>query len=936
MKFTQMNDRIQMSNVMFHRYMKYVYQLLMILLIGYFPLSAQEIQTKVTIQSQAISLKEVFYQIEKQTGYSIAYEQSEVNLGKVISLSLTHADVEYALKEILKGTGYTYKISGYHIVISQTKEHQESEESNNSPKKERRTLSGRVLEKHTNRPIEYTTISLLTDPSKGGITDSLGYFTIKNVPIGTLDIKVSTLGYKPIVVSNQSFDPTKTLTLSVVLDPNSYSLKEVVVTSSYSPDQLIRSSGMGFVPMDKTTIKNIPVIFGEADVIKALQTQPGVVGGIESLAGMYVRGGNGDENLYMLDGNPLYQINHFGGLFSTFNTEMIDHVDFYKSAFPARYGGRLSSVVNVQTKDGDMQTFHGTAMLGLTSGSLQVEGPIVKNKTSFNASVRRSWFEAISVPAFAIINSGKKRKETTMRYAFMDVNVKLKHIFNSRSHAYLNFYWGDDYLKFGKDINEDNDSGWFKGGDLSRLQWGNLLVSPHWVYSFSDVLSGNFSASYTHYASDLKRLVYERQEDKEEKTIENTSIENTHENGLEDYRVRADFNWAPASSHTVRFGADYTHHRYRPESSKTVSLKQEEEAIVGSGKEVLSADEIGVYIEDDWNANSFFSLNAGIRTSYYQIRKESFLSFEPRLSMRLLLSPIMSVKASYSRMRQYVQQVSESYMSLPTDYWIPVLKMQKPMLSDQLSAGLYYNLNNQYSFSLEGYYKWMNYLLDYKEGYNYLPSTTHWENKLTSGKGTGYGLDFIVRKETGRITGHIGYGLMWANRKFDEIDGGKTFPAKFDNRHKINILANYKISDKVELNVGWTYMTGNRMTVAIENYQDMHTAGIPPALAPTNPFFTTSYPGINYYERRNNVRLPAYHRLDVGINIFRPKKNGRMGIWNVSIYNVYSRMNPIAVTKDAMYSSYSGFSPAEIEWNNNFQTLGLLPIIPSVSYTYKF
>lgn len=263
-------------------------------------------------------------------------------------------------------------------------------------------------------------------------------------------------------------------------------------------------------------------------------------------------------------------------------------------------------------------------------------------------------------------------------------------------------------------------------------------------------------------------------------------------------------------------------------------------------------------------------------------------------------------------------------MSLPTDTWMPVSKKLRPLVSDQVSAGAYYNLHNDYSFSVEGYYKWMNHILDYKDGYNFLPSFIGWEDKLAQGKGWSYGVELIARKETGRVTGWLGYGLMWADRQFAEINDGKRFPAKFDNRHKLNVVANWKLSDKVELTGSWTFMTGNRLTASFENYEDLGQAHFPSDVAPIPPFMNTPG-GLEYFTERNNFRLPAYHRLDLGINIYRPKKNGRMGIWNISIYNVYCHMNAITLKKRFWYN-----------YDCYFETMSILPIIPSVSYTYKF
>ncbi len=340
--------------------------------------------------------------------------------------------------------------------------------------------------------------------------------------------------------------------------------------------------------------------------------------------------------------------------------------------------------------------------------------------------------------------------------------------------------------------------------------------------------------------------------------------------------------------------------------------------------------EAGVYAEDDWTLSSAVRLNAGLRFSLFNVQGKTYTGLEPRVSLRWLLDDNLSFKASYSRMNQYVHLISNSFISLPTDAWMPVTRKLKPLISDQVSAGFYYNLNKEYNFSVEGYYKTLDNLLEYRDGHTFTPSFVNWEDKLTAGEGSSYGAEFMVRKETGRTTGWVGYGLSWSDRQFDELNQGARYPARFDNRHKLNIVVMHKISPKVELSAAWSYASGNHVTLSLENYYENGTG------SPTNNdnHYMDASESIDYYEGRNNYQLPAYHRLDLGIKIYRPKKKGRMGIWTVSIYNVYSRMNPFMIYKSDKTvpdpgSSYGKNVPV-------FKTIGIMPIIPSISYTYKF
>jgi len=705
-------------------------------------------------------------------------------------------------------------------------------------------------------------------------------------------------------------------------------LNEVVVTGSSKAQNYVQTPQMGVIKLSQNEIKNIPTLFGEADVVKAFQMQPDVSAGTEGLAGMYVRGGNNDENLFLINGNSLYQVNHLGGLFSAFNSEAIESVDFYKSAFPAYYGGRLSSVMDVHTKSGNMQEYHGSIMVGLISGNLNIEGPIIKNKTSFAVSIRRSWLDLLATPAIAILNKKQEKegKKTIGQYAFTDLDLRIDHIFNDRNRMYFDLYGGRDALKFGeKNFSSDLDD-YYEDENRNDISWGNWLFSIGWKHQFNHSLNLDLNTSFTRYKS-VMEFYSNNIESNNGDTVNQRNYNKTSENGIDDVGIHANFDYNPADNHQLNFGIGFINHSFLPENtrlfSKIDSISEER-----TMNDKLYGNELDIYFEDNWKVSSFFQLIGGLRLNLFNIRGKFYFALEPRISSRLLISPVVSLKASYARMSQFEQQLNESYINLPTDPWIPLSKNFKPLTSDQISAGLYFDFRNIYSFGVESYYKWMNNLIDYKDGYNYLSYSTSWEDKLTSGSGQSYGFELIANRYAGRLTGYFGYGLMWNNRLFAEINNGLKFPAKYDNRHKINIVANWKQNKRLEINMSWTYLTGNRMTLALENYPDLSSSGFPSNLAPNYPYQNSW--GIDYYNTRNNVRLPAYHRLDVGLNIYVPHKKGRMGIWNISIYNAYCRMNPIVIQRNAI-NVFTGQKS-----NPQFQALGIIPLIPSVSYTYKF
>lgn len=770
--------------------------LLIILIIFGFQSSAWGQAPTLSIEAKQEPIQEIMKKIEHQTGMTFSYDPSILKGISRITFKSDNQSISECLTRLFQKLPLSYQINGTHIIL----------------KKRPRsvTISGFVRDKATT---EYLIGASVYDSrtQRGTATNNHGFFSL-TLPVGVVRLETSYIGYGRF---SHTFQPLERDTVMEILLESGEALAEVVVTGSNDTQNPIQAPQMGTIKITRKMIKTIPTLFGEADVIKALQTQPGVSAGTEGLAGMYVRGGNGDENLYMIDGIQLYQVNHLGGLFSAFNAEALKDVDFYKSAFPARYGGRLSSVVDVHTKDGNMKEYHGSAMLGLTSGNLNFEGPIIKNRTSFNASFRRSWLDGLSAPGLAIYNKIQKKngEKFSARYAFTDLNLKVNHHINDRSQAYVNFYFGQDFLKGGSsEFSVGDDITPFENKDFGKMRWGNIALSSGWSYVFNNKMFGTVTLAYSHYQSKLKQETSQYYGTEGDKDYSSRFIETSTRNGINDFGVHANFDYIPTPAHHIRYGTDYLYHRFSPEYIEEKTSENLSPTKRTTGDERLSANELAVFAEDDWAISSIVRVNAGLRLNMYNIQKKTYVSLDPRLSVRFLLTR---------------------------------------------------NL-----------------------------------------------------KETGCITGWIGYGLMWSDRQFDEINNGKRFPAKYDNRHKLNIVANWKINEKLELTGSWTFMTGNRVTVAFENYEDLGLTPVPPLLPEG---------GLDYFTERNNVRLPAYHRLDLGINIYRPKKNGHLGIWNISVYNAYCQMNPITIHKRSW-----------INYSHYFETLSLLPIIPSISYTYKF
>lgn len=897
------------------------------------PLSGQQQATmpRVTLDVKQVAIAEVLKDIEKQTGLSFTYESNLLRGVPAVTLKMEDQPLEVCLRRLFEATQISYQISGKFVILKR--------------KARQVTISGFIRDKASDESLIGASVF---DPISrvGTASNNYGFFSLKLMP-GDVSLQVSYIGYNSRLFKFDGLDRDTTLT--VLLDGSAV-LKEVEVVGSEERRPVLNTQ-MGALEVNQQTIKMTPVMFGESDIIKTLQLTPGVSAGTEGFAGMYVRGGNVDENLFLIDGNPVYQINHVGGIFSAFNAEAIRGMEFLKGGFPARYGGRLSSVVDVHTKEGNMKEYHGAASVGLISGNLSLEGPIVKDKTSFMVAFRRTWLDVLTAPALAIVNSINKKDgdKAKMRYAFHDLNVKLNHRFSDRSQLFVSLYNGNDVLKGGyEEFNStyEQDQPKYSDDNMSYLRWGNLMATAGWTYVFNNQLFGKLSGVFTQYRSTIKQTrdyVYGNPGDAD---YETSNSETSSTTSIMDFGLRSAFDYLPSSSHHIRFGGDLLMHRFRPEYSRTKSFDLNEMDTTRLGavysNELLWAHELSAYAEDDWTLTPTLRANVGLRFSLFNIDNNTYTGFEPRASLRWLLRKNLSLKASYSRMNQYIHLVANSYMSLPTDAWMPVTNRLKPLNSDQFSLGLYYTLNDEYDFSVEGYYKKLNNLLEYRDGYSFMPTFTSWEEKMAMGKGRAYGAEFMVRKQVGKTTGWVGYALSWADRQFDELNGGKRFPSKYDNRHKLNIVVMHKLSPKVELTGAFSFASGNRMTLALENYESINLVH-----EDLYHVYYTTTRELDLYGERNNYQLPAYHRLDVGINIYRPKKKGRMGIWNVSIYNVYSRMNPFLVVRSDKkvikpgvprpgYGGGYSYNPSNYEYVPCFKTVGILPIIPSVTYTYKF
>lgn len=670
-------------------------------------------------------------------------------------------------------------------------------------------------------------------------------------------------------------------------------------------EKMRNTTQTGLKRIDGEKLRSGIAVFGTPDIIKQLQVLPGVAVGNELMSGLYVHGGDGNDNLFLLDGVPLYNITHFGGLFSSFNTDVVDNLDFYKSGFPARYGGRLSSVVDVETSEGNMKEYHGNVSLGLIDGRLHFEGPIIKEKTSFNVGLRRSWMDVVTVPALAYVNhkNGNDLK-VDGGYAMTDLNARITHKFSPRSKLNATFYWGDDYLHAG--LKEDQDMYMnLKVGS----RWGSLASSVSWNYDFSKQLRSRLMGYYSRSGSDIGYGFGIGSKDEDEEGIIEMSMDDHNICTVRDAGIKYDFDWFPNDSHHVRYGLMAAYHHYNVGRNYVSSRRFAGMDKVDDSNETgdkYDAFEPALYIEDEIFLAYNFTLNAGLRWSLFTTGKNTWQHPEPRAALKWLINKDICAKLSYTRMSQYAHLVSAMYIELPTNSWMPSTTGAGPMLSDQVAGGLYFT-PGPFKINVEGWYKTMQHMLSYNGANAFYPPLVNWEKSFTEGKGWSYGMELETTYESPKFDVSLYYTLSWTWRQF-EAYYPYPFPDRNDNRHKINLVGTWRPIKGMSFYFNWNYHTGNRITLPT------HIVAYGPESV-SDMLFQAPY----------NSKLPDYHRLDVGADFDIVFRNGKKLDFNFSIYNVYNHLNAAIAMLDR-------------DENGNYYGLayGLVPIIPTVSVGYKF
>ncbi len=761
------------------------------------------------------------------------------------------------------------------------------------------TISGSIRDKASGENLIGSTV-FNSRTLQGTTTNTYGFYSI-TLPQDSVALRFSYVGYE---AGSLEFFLSKDTTINIEL-ASAAQLDEVVIRGT--PDDRIQErTVMSTIDVPIEQIKSLPALMGEVDVLKVLQLLPGVQAGSEGSSGLYVRGGGADQNLILLDGVPLYNASHLFGFFSVFNADAINHVELIKGGFPARYGGRLSSVINVAMKEGDDKKFRAEGSIGLIASRLTVEGPIIKDRTSFIFSGRRTYIDVLASPLIKNLTNGEEQAG----YYFYDLNGKVNHRINKSNRLFLSAYTGDDKAYARSKYSYTLASRSSESRDNIGLGWGNLITALRWNSILSNKLFSNVTATYSRYRFYVSANSRESITDFD--TTRTTFYHTEYNSGIRDFGIKADFDYIPSPKHYVKFGGQAIHHRFTP---GVLSYRATEIADTTLGAQVTKAVEFFAYVEDDFLITEKLKVNAGLHLSGFSVENKFYSSVQPRLSARYLISPSLSWKVAYAQMTQYIHLLSNVGIGLPTDLWVPATAKIGPEQAFQSSSGLAYHWNDNFEISIEGYYKKMTGLVEYKEGANYLNIESDWQTKVETGTGNSYGGEFFIQKKKGKVSGWIGYTLSWTNRTFPNINGGKTFPYRYDRRHDLKTAVVYKWKDGKDFSFTWVYGSGAAVTLPQSSYSQSSFDQHP---------FHRGDQSIQYYGDRNSFRMRAYHRLDLNYTTTKKTKWGERS-WSIGVYNAYSRRNPFFI--DLTYDKAG---------SKKFVQYSLFPIIPSIAYRFKF
>lgn len=748
------------------------------------------------------------------------------------------------------------------------------------------TISGYLTDKSNGEALIGASV-FDSKSKKGVISNTYGFFSL-TLPKDTVALSISYIGFKK---QKHKFLLGKQTSLSFSLESDVTNLKTVVVSADkFITKEEVQSTQMSLINIRAKEIGKIPAIGGEVDLIKVAQLLPGVSRGGEGATGMYVRGGTDDQNLVLLDEATVYNIGHLFGFFSVFNNDAIRDMTIVKGGFPAHYGGRLSSVLDVRMKEGDLQKWHGAGGIGLLSSRLSIDGPLIKDKLAIMISGRRTYIDQVL-----------KLTGAELPYYFYDLNTKLSYKISRKDRLYFSTYAGDDILDFNETVDRDADNEADNVNDIGDelnfgFKLGNVTSTLRWNHIYNqDKLFSNITLFHTNFKYDIRGNFLDN----------NLLIKSS----IRDIGLKATWDYFPNPDNNIKFGIHTIAHFFRPNVVNTSG--DITEALESEEGEQINNQEIAFFANNEQKVNDQLSLNYGLRISSSNVPGTFYAGIEPRLGAKYSLNESTSIKLNYTFMKQYIHRVSSSSVALPTDLWYPVTESVKPQGSHQIAVGLFKGLESlNLNVSLEGYFKTMSNLIEYREGARLLLND-NFEEELLSGKGIAFGGELLIRKRFGKFTGWLGYSLARTNRTFEGLNNGETYNAKYDRRHDVSLVMTFDISPRFSFSTIWVMSSGARFTAQNGQY-----------FAPNVSF--TGIQLIPIYTKRNSVELAPSHRLDVNFILRnKPKKRFRSE-WHFGAYNFYNRASPYRVNVEFDGLNYRYVQP------------GLFGLIPSVAWNFKF
>jgi hypothetical protein len=770
------------------------------------------------------------------------------------------------------------------------------------------SISGYVADAASGEKIIGATI-ITSDKMSYAITNNYGYYILMlNASYDSVILQASFVGFSP---SFFTIKPDQNLNIDFAL--NSRNILDEVVVSAEKNNTYEKRKEMSIVSVPVSKVIVMPALGGESDLLKSLQLMPGIQSGNEGSSGLYVRGGSPDQNLMVIDDVPIYYVNHLGGFVSTFNSDAINSMKLVKGGFPAHYGSRLSSVLDVRMKEGNMKEFHGNGMIGMIASKIMVEGPIRKDTTSYMLSGRRFMYDLITRPLTALTSEDG----VSVGYNFYDLNAKINHVISPKDRLYLNFYLGGDKIitkqKVQKDVNK------------TALEWGNILGSFRWNHLYSERLFSNLTVYVTRYRLSNDFSSTTTRDNVKEKTSA------CYWSGIVDLSAKADFDFFVNQDFKVKFGGTSILHNFNPNSTSYKSVENNAAVDTSFGSKKQKGFENAVYIENELSIGTRLFANIGLRVSNYKTPNRNFVSYEPRFLSTFMIDENTMLKASYTQMNQYIHLLTGSGPNMQNDIWVPVTDVVTPSLSKQFAFGLERTFKNgAYEVSLEAYHKTMNNLITYKDGVVILSSASDWQTQVeTNGTGKSYGLEFLLQKTRGPITGWIAYTYSKTTRQFENKNYGKPYPFKYDRTHDFSIVYLQKIKSNIQFSATWVYGTGNPYTLAAGKY--LMSTGPGDNLNQKSAYYNYG----QVYNELNSYRMRSYHKLDVGINFHKSVRRGER-TWSINIYNLYNRQNPyyyfLETTGqfDKKGKEIPGSGKTVLKQQSYF------PIIPSFSYSLKF